>query len=92
MLHIVGTKGQVVIAKEIRDRLGLKPGWAALQRLVGDRVEISFIPPPHGESLRGSLAAHIKRSVPPGEEWDAAREAAWREVGRSETRSADPDP
>lgn len=38
--HVVGHKGQVVIAKEIRDSLGIGPGWVALQRVVDDHVEI----------------------------------------------------
>lgn len=82
MAYLVGTKGQVVIAKEIRERLGVKPGWVALQRLVGDRVEIYFLPPEHHESLKGSLARYLKANVPPGEAWDKAREAAWQTANR----------
>jgi AbrB family looped-hinge helix DNA binding protein len=85
MSYLVGTKGQVVIAKEIRERLGIKPGWVALQRLVGDRVEIYFLPPEHNESLKGSLASYLKANVPPGEAWDRARDAAWQAA----TREAD---
>ena len=79
MSYIVGSKGQVVIAKEIRERLGVKPGWVALQRLVGDRVEIYFLPQEHNQSLKGSLAQFIRESIPPGEAWDRARESAWEE-------------
>jgi bifunctional DNA-binding transcriptional regulator/antitoxin component of YhaV-PrlF toxin-antitoxin module len=82
MTYLVGTKGQVVIAKEIRDRLGVKPGWVALQRLVGDRVEIYFLPPEHHESLKGSLAGYLKASIPAGEAWDRARETAWQAAAR----------
>jgi len=70
----------VVIAKEIRERLGVEPGWMALQRLVGDHVEVYFVPPEHRKSLKGSLAAHLKVRIPPGEEWDRAREAAWNKA------------
>ena len=77
MSYIVGAKGQVVIAKEIRQRLGVKPGWVALQRLVGDRVEIYFLPQEHSESLKGSLEKYVKERVPPGAAWDRARETAW---------------
>jgi bifunctional DNA-binding transcriptional regulator/antitoxin component of YhaV-PrlF toxin-antitoxin module len=80
MAYLVGPKGQVVIAKEIRERLGVKPGWVALQRLVGDQVEIYFLPPEHRESLKGSLARYLEASVPPGEAWDKARQAAWQAV------------
>ena len=78
MAHVVGTKGQVVIAKEIRERLGVKPGWLALQRLGDDHVEVSFIPPEHNKSLKGSLVKHIKARIAPGQRWSKARETAWR--------------
>ena len=84
MAYLVGAKGQVVIAKEIRERLGVKPGWVALQRLVGDRVEIYFLPPEHHESLKGGLARYLKASIPPGESWDQARQAAWQSAIQEE--------
>lgn len=77
MSHVVGGKGQVVIAKEIRDHLGIEPGWIALQRLVNDHVEVYFLPPEHRNSLKGSLAKHINVRLGPGREWDNAREFAW---------------
>ena len=80
MTHVVGAKGQIVIAKEIRDRLGVEPGWVALQRLAGDHVEVYLVPPEHRKSLRGSLARHIKVSVSSGREWDKARDAAWSQA------------
>ncbi len=76
MANVVGTKGQVVIAKEIRDNLGIGPGWITIQRVVDDHVEIVFLPPEHRESLKGSLAPHIKARVPPAE-WRRARESGW---------------
>ena len=79
MAYVVGSKGQVVIAKEIRDRLGIGPGWVALQRVADDHVEIYFLPPEHSESLKGSLAPYVRRTAPP-EEWDQAREGAWRDA------------
>jgi hypothetical protein len=82
MTYLVGAKGRVVIAKEIRERLGVRPGWVALQRLVDGRVEIYFLPPEHHWSLKGSLASYVKAGIPPGEAWDKARQAAWEAVVR----------
>jgi bifunctional DNA-binding transcriptional regulator/antitoxin component of YhaV-PrlF toxin-antitoxin module len=82
MANRVGPKGQVVIEKELRDQLGVQPGWVALQRLVGDRVEISFVPPAHNRSLLGALAGHTDVRVPPGEDWAQAKETAWDRAAR----------
>ena len=79
MAYVVGSKGQVVIAKEIRDRLGIGPGWVAMQRVADDHVEIYFLPPEHRESLKGSLAPYVRRHAR-DEEWDQARERAWRDA------------
>jgi bifunctional DNA-binding transcriptional regulator/antitoxin component of YhaV-PrlF toxin-antitoxin module len=78
MASVVGPKGQVVIAKELRDQLGIGPGWVTIQRLAGDHVEVYFLPPEHDRSLKGSLAKHTKVTVAPGLDWDKARDAAWR--------------
>ena len=90
MAHVVGPKGQVVIAKEIRDQLGVAPGWLALQRLVNDHVEVYFLPPEHRKSLKGSLAKHVKVRIGPGREWDRAREAAWVKVAGQREGSEEP--
>ena len=87
MAHVVGAKGQIVIAKEIRDRLGVEPGWIALQRLAGDHVEVYLVPPEHRKSLKGSLAQHVKATVAPGQEWDKARDAAWAEAAKGKIGS-----
>ena len=55
MHYRVGTNGQVVIAKKLRDQLGIKPGWFATQMVVDDHVEMYFAPPSHRRSLKGSL-------------------------------------
>lgn len=85
MTYTVGTKGQIVIAKDIRETLGVKPGWIAVQRLAGDHVEIYLIPPEHRNSLKGTLKGHIKSAVPPGKEWDRARDLAWKQAGEVKT-------
>ena len=39
MPNVVGQKGQVVISKKIRDELGVKPGWWALQSIVDGQID-----------------------------------------------------
>ena len=70
MAHLVGPKGQVVIEKEIRDKLGVQPGWQAVQLLVDNHVLIYFIPPEHNRSLLGAAKPFIRRQPPPEESWD----------------------
>lgn len=79
MLHVVGPKGQIVVSKEIRDRLGVQPGWQVAQLLVDDHVEVYFIPPAHNRSLKGSLARYTNVRIPNQEELDRACEEAWAE-------------
>ncbi|MBN1188161.1 MAG: AbrB/MazE/SpoVT family DNA-binding domain-containing protein [Dehalococcoidales bacterium] len=87
MANKVGSKGQVVIDKELRDQLGIKPGWIALQQISGDHIELYFIPPEHKQSLKGSLAGHIKMRVKPGKDWDKARETAWDKAAQEKMTS-----
>ncbi len=83
MANVVGSKGQVVIEKKLRDKLGIEPGWTAIQRLVDDHIEIYFVPPPHRRSLRGILKSDIHI---PESEWHEARERAWRAAGEDRVR------
>ncbi len=78
MAYLVGPKGEIVIEKEIRDWLGVEPGWIALQRLVDDHLEIYLLPPQRRKSLKGSLAEHVKVHAGPDEDWDRVREDAWK--------------
>lgn len=79
MSSVVGTKGQIVIEKRIRQALGIQAGYVAVQRLVGDHVEIFFFPPEHRRSLRGFLAPFIQGAASPAE-WDELRQRAWTEA------------
>ena len=72
----------MVIAKPIRDSLGLAPGWISIQRLVDDHVELYFLPPDHRESLKGCLAPYINARIPPGDAWQEARERGWSDAAR----------
>lgn len=89
MSTLVGSKGQVTIQKEIRDRLGVEPGWRAFQRLDGESVVLEFRPPRHQRSLAGILADKVKRTFATEEELGAAIEEAWgivaHEVANAET-------
>lgn len=84
MSHIVGPKGQLVIEKGIRDRLGVQPGWRALQLLVDDHVEIRFVPPEHTRSLAGCLSAYTTRSLATPEALTEARAAAWAKAAKQQ--------
>lgn len=75
----VGSKYQVVIDRGARRRLGVRPGWVAVQTVVGDHLELRFLPPEHDRSLAGSLerygrggAADEERSA-----WGAHVDEAW---------------
>lgn len=71
----VGAKGQVVIEQRIRQALGVRPGALAIQRLVGDHVEIQFTPAPHRESLCGILKPHVRRWPTDPDDPDAVADA-----------------
>jgi bifunctional DNA-binding transcriptional regulator/antitoxin component of YhaV-PrlF toxin-antitoxin module len=78
----VGTKYQVVIGREARRKLGIEPGWIAVETVVGDRLELRFLPPEHDRSLAGSLGRYAGTSAPePAEEeraaWEAHVEEEW---------------
>lgn len=76
----VGHKGEVVIGEELREKLGIGPGWRAYQFLTDDAncLKIYFLPPDDGKPLAGSLAKYVKKPIAPGKEWDEAREMAWK--------------
>ena len=86
MAHRIGAKGQVVIAKEIRDELGIGPGWETIQRVINGRVELSFLPPASDESRLGSLAHYTTVRLSDGE-LRAAREQVAAEVAREKAAS-----
>lgn len=79
MASTVGEKGQIVIEKGIRDALGIRPGFIAVQTPRAGHLEVHFYPPEHNRSLLGVLANATQVSVPP-EDWEEARERAWEEA------------
>ncbi len=78
MPHVVGTKGQIVIAKEIRDKLGIHAGWRTIQSVVDDHVEIRFMPPEHDRPLAGILREKCQTS------YSGKEESAWPDAARRE--------
>ncbi|MFI5267793.1 MAG: AbrB family transcriptional regulator [Chloroflexota bacterium] len=66
-----------MLRKDIRERLGVQPGWGTVQELVEDHVELYFVPPEHRQSLLGVLRPYLQRSFPTEEELDQAKVEAW---------------
>lgn len=79
----VGPKGQIVIEKAIRERLGIEQGYVAVQTLVDDHVEIRFYPGEHTRSLLGILARPNQPALT-DEELSEAGEQAWMQAARSD--------
>ncbi len=74
----VGKDGEVVIGEELREELGVKPGWRAFQFMGDGHVKIYFAPPKDYEELAGSLAKQIKGpGIPEDADWAKIREEAW---------------
>jgi bifunctional DNA-binding transcriptional regulator/antitoxin component of YhaV-PrlF toxin-antitoxin module len=76
MASKVGARYQLVIDPEVRERLGVKPGWVAVQTVVGGRLEVVFLPPEHDSSLAGSLHEYA-RGRPPITDWQDVKREAW---------------
>jgi len=66
----VGVNGEVVIDPAIRERLGVQPGYRAVQIISGSHVELHFVPPRHNRSLLGAAKPFIRRTPVPEEQWD----------------------
>jgi AbrB family looped-hinge helix DNA binding protein len=84
MANRLGTKGQIVIEKEIRDKLGIEPGARAFQRVVGNHVELYF---EHNNSLAGVLRPLIRPEVAAEVEkleWHEIKERAWEAAVRED--------
>jgi hypothetical protein len=77
-----------VIEKGIRDRLGVQPGWKAVQHLVDGHVEIHFVPPEHARSLAGRLSRYARPELATDDALAVARAAAWADAARRREEEA----
>lgn len=76
MTSRVGERGQITIAKAIREALSIYAGDETVQRVEDGRIVIDVIPGRHRRSMAGALRTKVGR-VPPDESWAALRQAAW---------------
>ncbi|MBI2864591.1 MAG: AbrB family transcriptional regulator [Chloroflexi bacterium] len=51
----VSDRGQMTIDHTAREKLGVRPGMIAYQRVVDGHLEVIFLPAPHRRSLHGVL-------------------------------------
>jgi bifunctional DNA-binding transcriptional regulator/antitoxin component of YhaV-PrlF toxin-antitoxin module len=86
----IGPKGQMVIQKELREQLGIGPGWHAVQEVRGDELVVRFEPPLHHRSLGGIFRAYGDRVAPPTDaEMDQAVGEAIAEEWRAKEAAGD---
>ncbi len=52
----MGDRYQVVIERDVRRELGIRPGDRAVETIEHGRLVITFLPARHRRSLRGRLA------------------------------------
>jgi AbrB family looped-hinge helix DNA binding protein len=76
MTSRVGDRGQITIAKAIREELGIYAGDETVQHVEDGRIVIEVVPGRHRRSLAGSLRDKVTVR-PEDESWPAVREAAW---------------
>jgi AbrB family looped-hinge helix DNA binding protein len=73
----VGERGQITIAKAIREELSIYAGDETIQRIEDGRIVIDVVPGRHRRSLAGTLREKVRRT-PADEDWEILRDAAWR--------------
>ncbi|MEI8334229.1 MAG: AbrB/MazE/SpoVT family DNA-binding domain-containing protein [Chloroflexota bacterium] len=71
----VGERGQMTIAKAIREELGIHAGDETVQRIEDGRIIVEVVPGRHRRSLLGILGPGAHR--PADASWGAIRDAAW---------------
>ncbi len=73
MAAVVNPRGRITVDREVRRRLGVRPGMIAVQQVVENQLIVTFIPAPHRRSLAGVLGKPPRR-VPPT--WEEIEEIA----------------
>ena len=74
----ITSKGQITIPKEVRDRLGLKPGDSLEFAFDGDRLDVRPRKRRSIMELRGAFPAAQAPSGRHPRSWKEERELAWR--------------
>ena len=87
MASIAGARGEITLGKELRDKLGIGPGWQTVQRRVGSGIEVHSMSPRHQRSLEGVLANVEGPHFPTDDARRDATERA-RSAAASENESA----
>jgi AbrB family looped-hinge helix DNA binding protein len=77
MANVVGERFQITIDKAVREKLGVRPGDIAIERVRDGRLVVTFAPGPHQRSQLGILRQHARRPIEPITDWDAYRERTW---------------
>ena len=77
MPNVVGERFQITIDKQVRERLGIKPGDQAVEWVEDGRLVVAFLPRPHNESMLGILKKYAKGPIEPITDWQAVKERAW---------------
>ena len=57
-MYTIGPRGQVLLSREVREKLNIVPGTRAIQMVVGDHVELHFVRPKKAPSPHGFLLQH----------------------------------
>ncbi len=79
MSALVNPRGQITVDREIRERLGVRPGMVAVQQTVGNQLIVTFVPAPHKRSAAGVLGKP-RRLVP--RNWSEITEAAGQAIAQ----------
>jgi bifunctional DNA-binding transcriptional regulator/antitoxin component of YhaV-PrlF toxin-antitoxin module len=85
MSSIVSERGQITVDRSVRRALGVEPGMVAVQVVVGNHLEVHFLPPAHEDSLLGILKVTPGRNY---EDWESIRKEAAQGIAEDAMRPA----